>query len=116
MFLTDDDKRILDGEKGAAPQKAMELVIRYGEIIGAEKLCFVTWADLFCGFHDYLDVARSSDFDEVFSKMALCTADTVPLKQMASGCVCYSAVEPDCTEVPEKLFMTERIKGPIPYC
>lgn len=105
MNLTDNDKRILDGEKGAAAQKAMELVVRYGEVMGSDQLCSVTWADLFCGCHDYLDVAGSSDFDKVFSRMALCTKDTVSLENMAPGCVCYSGVEPDCTEVPDQMFM-----------
>jgi predicted aconitase len=111
MFLTDDDQRILDGEKGAAPQKAMELVVRYGEIIGAEELCQVTWADLFCGSHAYLDVVPSTDFDEVFSRMALCTCDTLTLDNMAPGCICYSGVEPDCTEVPHKMLMTAEKKN-----
>jgi len=110
MRLTDEDKRIWDGEKGAAAQKAMELIIRYGEVVGAPELCTVTWADLFCGCHDYLSVAKSDDFDNVFSKMALCTNETVPLEQVASHCICYSGVEPDCTEVPEKMFMNERKK------
>lgn len=106
MKLTDSDRRILDGTNGAAPQKAMELMVRYGEIVGAESLCSVTWADLFCGCHNYLDVAKSTDFDEVFSRMALCTNETVTLEKMAPGCVCYSGVEPDCTEVPDRMFMS----------
>lgn len=106
MKLTDKDRLILDGKRGAAAQKAMELIVRYGDVVGAEELCSVTWADLFCGCHDYLDVAQSDDFDTVFSKMALCTPDSIPLKRMAPHCICYSGVEPDCTEVPEKMFMT----------
>ena len=111
MRLTDNDKNILDGKKGAAPQKAMELIVRYGEVIGAQELCSVTWADLFCGCHNYLDVVEIADFDVVFSKMALCTRDIVTLEKMSSGCVCYSGVEPDCTEVPEKMFMNEDKKA-----
>ena len=111
MQLTDDDKRMLDGQKGAAAQEAMSLLVRYGDIIGAEALCSVTWADLFCGYHDYLDVAKSKDFDTVFSKMALCTSEKVRLKEMAQGCICYSGVEPDCTEVPEKMFMNDQKKA-----
>lgn len=106
MKLTDSDKQILDGTKGAAAQKAMELIVRYGNVIGAGQLCDVTWADLFCGCHDYLDVAKSRNFDDVFSRMALCTGETVGLDTMAPGCVCYSGVEPDCTEVPDQMFMT----------
>lgn len=106
MHLTDQDKRILDGEEGPARQKAMELLVRYGEVMAADEMCSVTWADLFCGCHSYLDVVGSTDFDEVFSKMALCTDETVSLEKMAPGCICYAGVEPDCTEVPEKMFMS----------
>lgn len=105
MKLTDQDKEILDGKKGRAARKAMELLVRYGAVMDAESLCDVTWADLFCGSHSYLDVAKSDDFDTVFSTMALCSDERVPLKQMAGGCICYSGVEPDCTEVPHEMFM-----------
>ncbi|MBF0572137.1 MAG: DUF521 domain-containing protein [Desulfamplus sp.] len=111
MKLTDNDKKILNGDNGLAPQKAMELIVRYGEIVGAESLCSVTWADLFCGCHSYLGVANSIDFDEVFSKMALCTNEKATLEKMANGCICYSGVEPDCTEIPEKMFMSDDKKA-----
>ena len=38
MKLTDDEKAMLDGKEGVARQKAMELLIRYGEALGAERL------------------------------------------------------------------------------
>jgi predicted aconitase len=37
MTLTDDEKAMLDGAGGAAKQKAMELLVRYGEALGAER-------------------------------------------------------------------------------
>ena len=81
MKLTNKDKKMLDGDEGPAKQKAMELIVRYGEVIGAEALCSVTWADLFCGSHAYLDVLGAGDFDEVFSRMSLCATEPVPLEQ-----------------------------------
>ncbi len=105
MKLIDSDKRILDGREGPVRQKAMELIVRYGKVIDAEELCSVTWADLFCGCHAYLDVARSTDFDRVFSTMSLCTPDLVQLESMDSHCVCYSGVEADCTEVPDEMIL-----------
>jgi hypothetical protein len=36
--LTDDEKAMLDGSEGKARQKAMELLVRYGKAVGAEKL------------------------------------------------------------------------------
>ena len=38
MQLNDIEKAILDGERGRAPQKAMELIVRYAKVLGAEKL------------------------------------------------------------------------------
>jgi predicted aconitase len=110
MKLTDKDKKMLDGFEGRTKQKAMEFIVRYGKVIGAEELCPVTWADLFCGSHAYLDVIGSGNFDEVFSRMSLCANDTVPLESMATGCICYSGIEPDCTEVPDQMLMTAEKK------
>jgi predicted aconitase len=38
MRLTDDEQAMLDGKQGPARQKAMELLVKYGEALGAEKL------------------------------------------------------------------------------
>ena len=37
MKLTDGEKAMLDGRSGPAKQKAMELLVRYGEVLGAER-------------------------------------------------------------------------------
>ena len=37
MKLTDDEKAMLDGREGKAQQKAMELLVRYAEALGAER-------------------------------------------------------------------------------
>lgn len=104
MKLSDIEKSILDGERGQAPQKAMELIMRYAGVLGAERLCRVTWADLFCGAHHYLDVAGTDDFDRIFSTMSLCATQPTCLEKMNQGCICYSGVEVDCTEIPGKML------------
>lgn len=38
MYLTDEERQILNGEKGEAPQLAMEILKKIGEINGAKKL------------------------------------------------------------------------------
>ena len=38
MRLTDAERAMLDGRDGAAKQKAMDLLMRYGEALGAERL------------------------------------------------------------------------------
>ena len=42
MILTDDEKAMVDGERGAARQKAMELLVRYANALGAERFVDVT--------------------------------------------------------------------------
>ena len=39
MFLTDDEKRMRDGAEGDAVAAAMDLLIRYGFALDAERLC-----------------------------------------------------------------------------
>ncbi len=39
MFLTDDEKRMRDGAEGPAVAAAMDLLIRYGFALGADRLC-----------------------------------------------------------------------------
>ncbi|NLP36606.1 MAG: DUF521 domain-containing protein [Firmicutes bacterium] len=38
MYLTDEEKRILDGEKGEIAQRSMSFLVEYGEAAGAERL------------------------------------------------------------------------------
>ena len=42
MILTDEQKSILNGERGETLAKVMETVIRYGELFGADKLVPIT--------------------------------------------------------------------------
>ncbi len=42
MYLNEEQKAVLNGEKGAAMAKVMETVVRYGELFGAEKLIPIT--------------------------------------------------------------------------
>lgn len=42
MYLTDQERAMLDGADGKAKQKAMELLVRYAEALGAERLVDTT--------------------------------------------------------------------------
>jgi predicted aconitase len=42
MKLTDDEQMMLDGRAGKAKQKAMELLVRYGEALGVERFVNTT--------------------------------------------------------------------------
>ena len=41
MFLTDDEKRMRDGSEGDAVAAAMDLLIRYGAALDADRLCSI---------------------------------------------------------------------------
>ena len=41
MFLTDDEKRMRDGAEGGAVAAAMDLLVRYGQALDADRLCDV---------------------------------------------------------------------------
>lgn len=38
MFLTDEEKRMLEGEYGPGVQQSMDLLVKYGDAFGAEKM------------------------------------------------------------------------------
>ncbi len=38
MYLTDEEKGILDGKAGTVAQKCMQFLVAYGETAGAERL------------------------------------------------------------------------------
>ena len=42
MKLTDDEHAMLDGREGKAKQKAMQLLVRYGEALGVERFVNTT--------------------------------------------------------------------------
>lgn len=71
LKLTNYEQEILDGKCGRLKQVAMENVVSYANVLSAEELCEITKATVFCGAHNYLNVCKSNDPDEVFSKMNL---------------------------------------------
>ncbi len=75
--LTEYEKEILEGKEGRLKQVALENVIRYANILGAEELCEVTKATVYCGAHSYLNVIDMDDPYEVFSKMYLGESDEI---------------------------------------
>lgn len=94
MHLTDEEKQILEGRSGRLTQMALENIVRYAGILGAEDLCEVTKATVFCGAHNYLGVLESEDVDEVFSRMNLATDEIIPFDRTSGGCLVQSDVGP----------------------
>ena len=71
--LTEYERKMLDGEMGPFKQRAIRKIVDYANALGAEELCEVTKATVYFGYHAYLDAAKSEDYDEIFSKMVLCS-------------------------------------------
>ncbi len=90
--LTEEEQRMLDGEEGRLKQVAIENIIRYGEVLGAEELCKVTKATVFCGNHNYLEVNDSPDFHEVFTKLNMGRDEVIPFDRTCPDCYIQSCV------------------------
>lgn len=82
MKLTDDEKAMLDGAEGPARQKAMDLLVRYGNALGAERLVATNNV---CGvvgattpfIRDFAN--GKGGLDAVFSEFNLDSAEVVPI-------------------------------------
>jgi cis-L-3-hydroxyproline dehydratase len=94
VYLSDEERDMLAGGRGRLQQVCLENTVRYAEILGAEELCEVTKATVFCGAHNYLGVCRSDDFDEVFSQLQLGTDEAVPFDHTSELCYVQSCVGP----------------------
>lgn len=92
--LTTYEKEMLEGKMGEFKQIALQNIVKYAEALGAEELCEVTKATVYFGAHPYLEVVESENFDEIFSKMLLCTDKVVPLGEFAERCMCQTCVAP----------------------
>ena len=60
MKLTDDEKSMLDGNEGKAVEKAMELLVNYGEALGAERFVDTNNVTLLSGLYMYPEVVRNA--------------------------------------------------------
>ena len=74
MKLSDYEKAMLDGAEGPARQKAMDLLVRYGEALGAERFIDTNNVCVAIGasgpfIRDLVD--KTESFDAVFSEFAL---------------------------------------------
>jgi hypothetical protein len=87
MELTDDEKAMLDGSEGKVRQKAMELLVRYGEAVRAEKLIA---ANNVCG-----DIRI-----DALSEFNLGSSDTIELPPVkVFSCQLETAPDPECWQL-----------------
>ena len=92
IHLTEEEQEILDGKQGKLRQTALENIVQYARVLGAEKLCKVTKATVFCGSHTYLGVCKSKDFHEVFSRMNLARDERIVFDRVDKDCYVQSCV------------------------
>jgi len=84
MTLTDAERAVLDGRDGPAKQKAMDLLMRYGEALGAERLVETNnVAGAFNASTPSVRALLAKGFDAVYSELNLDSADVVPIPKMA---------------------------------
>jgi predicted aconitase len=105
--LSSREQRMLEGEEGRLRQVCLENILRYAEVLGAEELCEVTKATVFCGAHNYLSVGGSEDVDEVFSRMNLAVDEIIPFDRTYEGCTVQSCVSP-CDQYEYRPFAQSR--------
>ena len=85
MKLTDHERAMLEGAEGRAKQKAMDLLVRYGEALGAERLVDTNNV---CGTvgatTPFLrDFGAKHGLDAVFSEFSLDSAEVVEIPKIS---------------------------------
>ena len=120
MILSDDEKAMLDGKRGRACQKAMELLVRYGEALGAERFVDTTniagvpaSANKFLKdyYSEYYTAGRD-EYDVIFSFFDLDSDELVEVPKItANGCHLQGGIDPENWEIlgatPETLRLSQ---------
>ena len=84
MKLTDSEQAMLDGRAGPAKQKAMDLLMRYGDALGAERLVETNnVAGAFNASTPSVRALVAKGYDAVYSELNLDSAEVVPIPKMA---------------------------------
>lgn len=101
MRLTDHEKAMLDGQHGAARSRAMDLLVRYGEALGAERLVETNnVAGAFNASTPSIRHIAEQGFDKVFSELNLDSDETVEIPRMAvPTCQLITGIDNDNWEV-----------------
>jgi len=82
LKLAADEEDMLSGKKGRAVQKAMELLVKYGEALGAERL--ITTNNV-CGANVFSPVPGLPSFesqDQTFSQISLDSDETLEIPKV----------------------------------
>src|SRR5882672_1475253 len=99
--LTDSEKAFLDGTRGKAQQKAMELLVRYAEALGAERFVDTNNVAGVPGsanpfLQDYYKDKGTSEYDAIFSHFDLDSDELVEAPSaLVSTCCLQGGADPD---------------------
>lgn len=106
VFLTDAEKNFLEGRAGIMKQRAMIVIARYADILGAEKLCEISKAHLFCGAHPFMLTFNSTDPDEIIANMLFCSEEKFRVGRFECT-YCQSDAAPMDSENWSRMFVEE---------
>ena len=101
MNLTDAEKAMLDGDEGPAKAKAMDLLVRYGEALGCERLVETDnvagvpgSSNLFLSNY-YKERTGTASYETVFSLFDLDSDEIVPVPRVsANSCHLQGGLDP----------------------
>lgn len=102
MRLTDEEKRLLDGQEGLLEQKAMELLVQYGEALGAEKFVEVNNVAGGIGGSPFIRnfASRIGNMDAVFSEFKLNSKESVKVGHLKAFCTALTnTMDPKLWEI-----------------
>lgn len=107
--LTEEEKSVLNGDKGRLQQKALENIVMYAEALGAEELCKVTKATLGLGAQPYINTIQSDDYNEIFSRVYMCTDEVLDMNnnKFSDNCFCMTCTENCDTDDYEEVGLTK---------
>jgi predicted aconitase len=101
MRLTDSETAMLEGGEGKARQKAMQLLVRYGEALGAERFVITNNVAGVPGTYtpflfNYYKATRENAYDRVYSLFDLDSDEVVEVPQVSvHSCHLQGGVDPE---------------------
>ena len=105
MRLTDSEKIMLDGGEGKARQKAMELLVRYAEALGAERFVLTNNVAGVPGTYtpflfNYYQTTPQNAYDLIYSRFDLDSDEVVEVPQVSvHSCHLQGGVDPEGWEI-----------------
>jgi predicted aconitase len=99
LKLTDSEQAMLDGHEGKARQKAMELLVRYGEALGAERFVDTTNVAGVPAYYspvllDYYGATADDAYDVIYSRFDLDSDEVVEIpRMMVNSCALQGGVD-----------------------